>query len=339
MIDKAPDAYRTISEVAEDIDLPQHVLRFCETRFAQIKPLKRGGGRRYYRPDDVELLKGIRHLLYGEGYTIKGVQRILKDQGPKAVQALVAASAPPFETEAPAPPVPRAPQPVLQPSAPQPPAPAAQHWQAPPVMQAPQHVAPQHVVPQHVAAPSAPQAVLPPQMAPLPPVPVIAPLSPAFPPEPVYAVPPKTEMRAGTPVYMPESEHYLVDDAAASLPVPEHAVDLRPVAPAPATVAFMRGGLAGKPPVDAPLPEAAPAAAQTFSVRRTIRPTPPEPPAQRYMPLVEPELGAAPDAMPQAGALRRPGLTDESRRALQSALFELTECRRSIENTIAGRGR
>ncbi|WP_298814865.1 MerR family transcriptional regulator [uncultured Roseibium sp.] len=83
--DKSPDAFRTISEVAEDLDLPQHVLRFWETRFSQIKPLKRGGGRRYYRPDDVELLKGIRHLLYGEGYTIKGVQRILKEQGPRFV--------------------------------------------------------------------------------------------------------------------------------------------------------------------------------------------------------------------------------------------------------------
>lgn len=83
--DKSPDAFRTISEVADELDLPQHVLRFWETRFNQIKPLKRGGGRRYYRPDDVELLKGIRHLLYGEGYTIKGVQRILKEQGPRFV--------------------------------------------------------------------------------------------------------------------------------------------------------------------------------------------------------------------------------------------------------------
>lgn len=83
--EKSPDAFRTISEVAEDLDLPQHVLRFWETRFSQIKPLKRGGGRRYYRPDDVELLKGIRHLLYGEGYTIKGVQRILKEQGQRFV--------------------------------------------------------------------------------------------------------------------------------------------------------------------------------------------------------------------------------------------------------------
>ena len=87
-MDKSPDAYRTISEVAEDLDMPQHVLRFWETRFSQIKPLKRGGGRRYYRPDDVELVRGIRHLLYSAGYTIKGVQRILKDQGVKYVQTI-----------------------------------------------------------------------------------------------------------------------------------------------------------------------------------------------------------------------------------------------------------
>lgn len=84
--DKAPDAFRTISEVAEDLDLPQHVLRFWETRFSQIRPMKRGGGRRFYRPDDVDLLRGIKHLLYGEGYTIKGVQRILKSQGQRFVQ-------------------------------------------------------------------------------------------------------------------------------------------------------------------------------------------------------------------------------------------------------------
>jgi len=81
MTDKSPDAFRTISEVADDLDLPQHVLRFWETRFSQIKPLKRGGGRRYYRPADVDLLRGIRHLLYEEGYTIKGVQKILRENG------------------------------------------------------------------------------------------------------------------------------------------------------------------------------------------------------------------------------------------------------------------
>jgi DNA-binding transcriptional MerR regulator len=88
-LDKAPDAFRTISEVADDLDIPQHVLRFWETRFPQIKPMKRSGGRRYYRPDDVDLLRGIRRLLYGEGYTIRGVQRILKEHGIKAVQGLV----------------------------------------------------------------------------------------------------------------------------------------------------------------------------------------------------------------------------------------------------------
>jgi DNA-binding transcriptional MerR regulator len=88
-LDKAPDAFRTISEVADDLDIPQHVLRFWETRFTQIKPMKRSGGRRYYRPDDVDLLRGIRRLLYGEGYTIRGVQRILKENGIKAVQGLV----------------------------------------------------------------------------------------------------------------------------------------------------------------------------------------------------------------------------------------------------------
>jgi DNA-binding transcriptional MerR regulator len=84
-VSKGPDAFRTISEVAKDLDLPQHVLRFWETRFTQIKPLKRGGGRRYYRPDDIDLLRGIRQLLYGEGYTIKGVQRLLKEQGARFV--------------------------------------------------------------------------------------------------------------------------------------------------------------------------------------------------------------------------------------------------------------
>jgi len=93
-VDKAPDAFRTISEVAKDLEVPQHVLRFWESRFREIKPMKRGGGRRYYRPDDVSLLKGIRHLLYGEGYTIRGVQRILKEQGVRFVQSVWQPGAP-----------------------------------------------------------------------------------------------------------------------------------------------------------------------------------------------------------------------------------------------------
>ncbi|MFN3232148.1 MAG: MerR family transcriptional regulator [Alphaproteobacteria bacterium] len=82
---KSPEAFRTISEVAEELDVPQHVLRFWETRFNQIKPLKRGGGRRYYRPEDVMLLRGIRRLLYEDGLTIKGVQKVLKERGVRSV--------------------------------------------------------------------------------------------------------------------------------------------------------------------------------------------------------------------------------------------------------------
>ncbi len=82
---KAPGAFRTISEVANDLEVPQHVLRFWESKFAQVKPLKRGGGRRYYRPEDVDLLRGIRHLLYSDGYTIKGVQKLLREIGSKSI--------------------------------------------------------------------------------------------------------------------------------------------------------------------------------------------------------------------------------------------------------------
>lgn len=87
-MDKSPDAFRTISEVADDLDVPQHVLRFWESKFHQIKPLKRGGGRRYYRPSDVDLLRGIKQLLYGDGYTIKGVQKILREQGVAYAQGI-----------------------------------------------------------------------------------------------------------------------------------------------------------------------------------------------------------------------------------------------------------
>ncbi|MAO56885.1 MAG: transcriptional regulator [Rhodospirillaceae bacterium] len=78
-VKKSAGAFRTISEVAEELDLPQHVLRFWETKFPQIKPMKRGGGRRYYRPEDIQLLDRIRRWLYEDGYTIKGVQKLLKD--------------------------------------------------------------------------------------------------------------------------------------------------------------------------------------------------------------------------------------------------------------------
>ncbi len=89
---KSASAFRTISEVSDELDVPQHVLRFWETKFSQVKPLKRGGGRRYYRPEDLALLKRIRDLLYTEGYTIRGVQRLLRQSGVKAVLKAAAES-------------------------------------------------------------------------------------------------------------------------------------------------------------------------------------------------------------------------------------------------------
>jgi DNA-binding transcriptional MerR regulator len=87
-MDKSPEAFRTISEVAEVLDTPAHVLRFWETRFPQIKPVKRAGGRRYYRPSDVALLEGIKQLLHAEGMTIRGVQKVLREQGVRHVAGL-----------------------------------------------------------------------------------------------------------------------------------------------------------------------------------------------------------------------------------------------------------
>ena len=99
---KSPGAFRTISEVSNDLEVPPHVLRFWETKFPQIKPLKRGGGRRYYRPEDVALLRQIRQLLYNDGYTIKGVQRLLKEGALKnTVQSGVATANEPKEQKLP----------------------------------------------------------------------------------------------------------------------------------------------------------------------------------------------------------------------------------------------
>jgi DNA-binding transcriptional MerR regulator len=88
MREKSPEAFRTISEVAMELDMPQHVLRFWESRFAQVRPIKRAGGRRYYRPEDVDLLRGIRTLLYREGFTIKGAQKVMREKGQRYVADL-----------------------------------------------------------------------------------------------------------------------------------------------------------------------------------------------------------------------------------------------------------
>ena len=96
---KAPDAFRTISEAATTLDLPQHVLRFWETRFSQVKPMKRAGGRRYYRPEDIDLLAGIKLLLYDRGYTIKGVQKLLKEKGVRHVASYATGAEEEIEAE------------------------------------------------------------------------------------------------------------------------------------------------------------------------------------------------------------------------------------------------
>ena len=110
---KSADAFRTISEVSTELDVPKHVLRFWEQRFKQLKPLKRGGGRRFYRPEDVELIKGIKTLLNRDAYTIRGVQRILKEQGVEIVKRLASGdaaallAAPPPVGEGASPPAPK----------------------------------------------------------------------------------------------------------------------------------------------------------------------------------------------------------------------------------------
>lgn len=109
MVQKSPEAFRTISEVASTLDLPAHVLRFWESRFSQIKPIKRGGGRRYYRPQDINLLRGIRELLHSEGESIKGVQKILREHGVRHVVALGSGD---NQTSEPSPPAPEQHQPA-----------------------------------------------------------------------------------------------------------------------------------------------------------------------------------------------------------------------------------
>ena len=118
---KGPDAFRTISEAADELGVPQHVLRFWETKFSFIRPMKRAGGRRFYRPHDLTVLAGVRDLLHKEGFTIKGVQKLYRDQGSKRLVAgadgpvpeLVAEAEPqPAPVVAPPPPAPRAPAPL-----------------------------------------------------------------------------------------------------------------------------------------------------------------------------------------------------------------------------------
>jgi len=151
---KSPDAFRTISEVAEELDVPQHVLRFWETKFNQIRPLKRGGGRRYYRPEDVDLLRRVRALLYSEGYTIKGVQKLLRENGRNL--PLAAVSAPPQAQVHQAPLPPPSPPATVAPNVVVPLALLAN----PPVATVPMPVAAPTPVAKEAAAPAADRAAL-----------------------------------------------------------------------------------------------------------------------------------------------------------------------------------
>lgn len=135
--DKAPGAFRTIREVAEELGVPQHVLRFWESRFGQVRPLKRAGGRRYYRPEDVDLLKRIQGLLYQDGYTIRGVQKLFRDGGVKAVRGAGPASAAANHAAAPAEPIPTPVPTLSRPHAEEKPEPAGPRAKRPPAPEDP----------------------------------------------------------------------------------------------------------------------------------------------------------------------------------------------------------
>jgi len=162
---KSPDAFRTISEVADLLDIPAHVLRFWESRFTQIKPVKRGGGRRYYRPQDINLLRGIQDMLYSEGLTIKGAQKVLREQGVKQVAAMgemsaqQAADAPvaPVEVPAAAPtPAPPRPEPVSEPLAVRTPEPVAAMASSAPEP-SPEQAMPKPAIPEPTTAQKVPE--------------------------------------------------------------------------------------------------------------------------------------------------------------------------------------
>lgn len=254
---KSPDAFRTISEAADTLDLPQHVLRFWETRFSQIKPMKRSGGRRYYRPTDIALLQGIRHLLYDEGYTIKGVQRILREQGVAHVSGLNGSGATEAQTgkmaaytaaqetvqERPAnEPVATFAQPTAPPASVAQPPPQTVDTAQQAMIRTPPPPPPQPAVSApaqtaFVPSTSVPQAAVQPQVAqpapPPPPPPVISEPTPLS-PETVTRPPlgPFSTAQSSTLRFVPEAEAPL--DTALPIPITPTLQPASPPAPAPA---------------------------------------------------------------------------------------------------------
>lgn len=340
VLQKAADAFRTISEVAEELDLPQHVLRFWETRFSQIKPMKRGGGRRYYRPDDVNLLRGISHLLYDEGYTIKGVQRILKEQGVRHVTNSVvqggesahevpeaAAGAAPSANKA-APPVESAPAEPVEPKV-QAPAQKRKAAAAPPTSKP--AVAP---APEPAAVESAPA------------VPKVASPAPAEIPEVVQAVSETAPPEVKPPINNTGAPFSLSHN------VPAHLVDAitegkstveNTPAPAPVPV-----------PPQAALPQAAPVPAHVApQAAAPVAPPQASPPEQKAEEIIErpadvlPE-GAADEAGKSGGGIfgRLKGggadneldnaklddpISHEDKIRLENTLVDLLECKRLLD--------
>lgn len=317
-MDKAPDAYRTISEVADDLDLPQHVLRFWETRFSQIRPLKRGGGRRYYRPEDIDLLKGIRHLLYGEGYTIRGVQRIIKENGIKAMQALgrgegaVPRSKPggpevidpvgqggagahlvpdddEFETDI---------EPETEAGLPpaglgnlMPGLRRTQEPEAPPVVRREPTLAP----PQAAAPVAHPRPMVAPEVAPVPPAP---------------------------------QRPVMFRDVPVDLGVADPGLDAEPSFAAPQAPAA--------PMVEAPRPQPTP------PIQRAPAPPPPvapQPEAWRPAPApaAQPPVTRYADPLPSAVKSSAAALAADHVRRLQAALYELSECRKRLDQAFEAR--
>lgn len=343
--EKARDAFRTISEVAVELELPQHVLRFWETRFSQIKPMKRGGGRRYYRPQDIDLLRGIRFLLYDRGYTIKGVQRILKEKGVRFVQeirsgtmvvsedAAVADATPPsvgqVETEQQGASIMRiAPRPQPEPN----------------VKEGPTLASPQ-VAPQEAQQPT-PQTALQGGEAPIP-----SPLSSVF--------------AAGLRATSPEHAAAFVEQGHAQAPHPSHAAQtVVPDVPAAGPVDHA-GEVADADPVD-PAVDVAPTPLRTLAVNLHVKTDPRQPDnvqnasdaacqasahASGKSGDETPRMVVRPAALPLSESLklkanelsalaaasatkREKPVSEENKALLKDALDTLKECRDSLSITL-----
>jgi DNA-binding transcriptional MerR regulator len=295
---KSPEAFRTISEAADVLDLPQHVLRFWETRFSQIKPMKRSGGRRYYRPSDIALLQGIRHLLYDEGYTIKGVQRILREQG----IAHVVSFADQALTGAPAnPPVPRpipAPQPVAQAARP---APVAAQDSSPHMPQESARPDPVRAALSSSAEPAQSAQPVPPQQAPAPPPATMPPAASVSQAPPPPVVPATSTLR-----FVAEPEPTAVHDEALHASTPSQQLGHAPSQPMPQPVATSVAPPSA-PIAPIPVPQVATAA-----------------PAALSQPL--PQVTRPPGAAEVGG-----GLSPNQTEALVQALRTLMECKSQLD--------